>query len=75
MGWYTCKRMMSTVSENFTSNHDMHFLFSGIGDFFPKDNTSSEVSTEKPSSSVASECPGTSSEPQGIEGIEEIVED
>lgn len=47
----------------------------GIGDFFPKDNTSSEVSTEKPSSSVASECPGTSSEPQGIEGIEEIVED
>ena len=66
--------MMSTVSKNFTSNCDMHFSFSGIGDFFPKDNASSEVSTEKPGPSVGNECPGTSSEPQGIEGIEEIVE-
>ncbi|XP_020628848.1 PCNA-associated factor-like [Orbicella faveolata] len=47
----------------------------GIGDFFPKDSTSSEVSPEKPGPSVANECPGTSSEAQGIEGIEEIVED
>ena len=54
---------------------DMHFSFSGIGDFFPKDDASSEVSPEKPSPSVANECPGTSSEAQGIEGIEEIVED
>lgn len=45
----------------------------GIGDFFPKDNTSSE--SEKPGPSVATGCPGTSTEAQGIEGIEEIVED
>jgi len=53
----------------------MNFSISGIGDFFPKDNTSSEVSPEKSSQSVLNECPGTSSEAQGIEGIEEIVED
>ncbi|KAL9987575.1 hypothetical protein ACROYT_G001909 [Oculina patagonica] len=47
----------------------------GIGDFFPKENPSNEISPEKPTSSVANERPGTSSEEQGIEGIEEIVED
>jgi len=69
------KNTILTVTENFTSNCDVHLLFSGIGDFFPKENTSSEVSPEKPGPSVASECPGTSSEAQGIEGIEAIVED
>lgn len=49
--------------------------FTGIGDFFPKDSSSNEVSPEKPGSSVANERPGTSSEEPGIEGIEEIVED
>ncbi len=49
--------------------------FTGIGDFFPKENPSNEISPEKPGSSVANEHPGTSSEEQGIEGIEEIVED
>lgn len=49
--------------------------FAGIGDFFPKENSSNEVSPEKSGLSVANEHPGTSSEEQGIEGIEEIVED
>lgn len=58
MGWYICKRMMLIVSENFISNYDMYFLFLGIGDFFFKDNISSEVLIEKFSLLVVSECLG-----------------
>ncbi|CAH3177941.1 unnamed protein product [Porites lobata] len=47
----------------------------GIGEFFPKETTSSEVSPEKPGPSVASAHPGVSSEEQEIEGIEKLRED
>jgi len=43
----------------------------GIGEFFSKENSSTEVSPEKPGPSVASEHPGVSSEEQGIEEIED----
>ena len=49
--------------------------FAGIGEFFPKETTSSEVSPEKPGPSVASAHPSVSSEEQEIEGIEELRED
>lgn len=49
--------------------------FVGIGEFFPKETTSSEVSPEKPGPSVASAHPGVSPEEQQIEGIEKLRED
>lgn len=67
----------SSKDETSTAIHNGIYItsFAGIGDFFPKENSSNEVSPEKPGLSVANEHPGTSSEEQGIEGIEEIVED
>lgn len=50
-------------------------IFSGIGQFFPKDGASNEDSTEKPQVTDANGQLGTSSEELGMEGVKPIDED